>query len=60
MFDEHNQITEIFRMARDRFQDLDFVPIRLRVIYGYAVSNTVSFFYIGIPQFNNEGRRKTK
>ena len=32
MFDEHNKPTEVFRMARDRFQDSDLVPIRLRLI----------------------------
>lgn len=30
MFDEHNKLTEVFRMARDRFQDSDLVPIHLK------------------------------
>ena len=118
MFEEHNKLTEVFRMARDRFQDSNLVPIRLRLIgrremnarqhnaptslevaaliVGDLIDTNrerdivvetqsdglqritdlhLSFmamqypilfpfgedgFYIGIPYFNNEGRRKTK
>ncbi|KAL0319968.1 UNVERIFIED_CONTAM: hypothetical protein Sradi_5258300 [Sesamum radiatum] len=32
MFDEHNPLTKVLRMARDRFRESDYVPVRLRFI----------------------------
>lgn len=32
MLDEHNGLAKMFRMARDRFQDMNFAPVRLRLI----------------------------
>lgn len=32
MFDEFNVILKAFRMARDRFTEADFLPVRLRLI----------------------------
>ncbi|TXG53486.1 hypothetical protein EZV62_022655 [Acer yangbiense] len=32
MFDECNDLAKVFRMARDRFRALEFIPIRLRLM----------------------------
>ncbi|KAK1577103.1 hypothetical protein Q3G72_018996 [Acer saccharum] len=32
MFDECNDLTKVFRMARDHFRALEFIPIRLRLM----------------------------
>ncbi|KAG8371620.1 hypothetical protein BUALT_Bualt13G0107200 [Buddleja alternifolia] len=32
MFDEHNPLTKVLRMARDRFKESDYVPVQLRFI----------------------------
>ncbi|XP_056696116.1 uncharacterized protein [Spinacia oleracea] len=32
MFDEHNELTKSFRMARERFQESELQPVRLRLI----------------------------
>ncbi|KAL0319836.1 UNVERIFIED_CONTAM: hypothetical protein Sradi_5245100 [Sesamum radiatum] len=32
MFDDHNPLTKVLRMARDRFRESDYMPVRLRFI----------------------------
>ncbi|XP_020094143.1 uncharacterized protein LOC109714116 [Ananas comosus] len=32
MFDDKNELVKVFRMARDRFRETDYMPIRLRLI----------------------------
>ncbi|KAK3034120.1 hypothetical protein RJ639_034472 [Escallonia herrerae] len=31
MLDEHNPLARVFRMARDMFKDVDYVPVRIRL-----------------------------
>ncbi|XVF82525.1 hypothetical protein PTKIN_Ptkin16aG0056400 [Pterospermum kingtungense] len=54
MFDETNIIVRAFRMARDRFGDTDYVPVRLRLIghrserqYSDAMSDEVAGLIVG-------------
>ncbi|XVF50502.1 hypothetical protein PTKIN_Ptkin04bG0106100 [Pterospermum kingtungense] len=54
MFDETNIIIRAFRMARDRFGDTDYVPVRLRLIghrserqYSDAMSDEVAGLIVG-------------
>ncbi|XVF67234.1 hypothetical protein PTKIN_Ptkin10aG0104100 [Pterospermum kingtungense] len=54
MFDETNIIVQAFRMARDRFGDTDYVPVRLRLIghrserqYSDAMSDEVAGLIVG-------------
>ncbi|XP_056698595.1 uncharacterized protein [Spinacia oleracea] len=32
MFDEHNELAKVFRMARERFQESDLQPVKIRLI----------------------------
>ncbi|XVF66124.1 hypothetical protein PTKIN_Ptkin10aG0009600 [Pterospermum kingtungense] len=54
MFDETNIIVRAFRIARDRFGDIDYVPVRLRLIghrserqYSDAMSDEVAGLIVG-------------
>ncbi|XVF80283.1 hypothetical protein PTKIN_Ptkin15bG0058200 [Pterospermum kingtungense] len=54
MFDETNIIVRAFRIARDRFGDTDYVPVRLRLIghrserqYSDAMSDEVAGLIVG-------------
>ncbi|XP_056685898.1 uncharacterized protein [Spinacia oleracea] len=65
MFDEHNELTKAFRMARERFEENDLQPIRLRLIgtrqkdgrqYNLPTSSEVAALIIGTGD-NEKGHR---
>ncbi|KAK0603385.1 hypothetical protein LWI29_004385 [Acer saccharum] len=41
MFDECNDLAKVFRMARDRFRALEFIPIRLRLMRSHYNDSNV-------------------
>ncbi|KAK3189480.1 hypothetical protein Dsin_029041 [Dipteronia sinensis] len=43
MFDECNDLTKVFRMARDHFRVSEFIPIRLRLIRSCSNDSNVYF-----------------
>lgn len=54
MLDDTNVVVQAFRMARDRFQEVDFVPVRLKLFgdrfyrrYGEATSSEIAGLIVG-------------
>lgn len=65
MFDQHNQLTKVFRMARERFEQTDFQPVRIRLIgtktkdkrqYNLPTTSEVAALIMGVGH-NEKGHR---
>ncbi|XP_056683190.1 uncharacterized protein [Spinacia oleracea] len=57
MFDEHNELAKVFRMARERFQESDLQPVNIRLIgtrakdgrqYNLPTTSEVAALIVGI------------